>query len=173
MSEESIDQLRSAFEASQKENKTLLKRVDELAKENRTMKATQAVTDAGFRADVADLFIAANPEVDITVEAVKDFAERYNISGAAEVQDAETSSTPPPSGLANIARAGSRAGGSGQAPADTKYLTRDEFLKLQGSNPMEAHKALAEGRVRLREDNPYASGGVGSLNPFIRSASEA
>lgn len=174
MSEMTPDQLRDAYEATKKENAKLQKAAEEALAEVRTLKAVNAVKDAGLSAELADLYIVANPEADITVESVKEFAEKYGIpaSEATPVVDEAATEQPRPeqAGLSNFARAGSGAGNGGAAPIGTKHLTRDEFLVLQRDNPAAARQALAEGRVQLREDNPLAEGSSAfGHNPFLAS----
>lgn len=183
MSDETPTQLRDAKEAAEKLAKKLEKQLADVSGELRTMKASSAFSEAGLSGDLAQLYLAANPEAEeIDAAAAKSFAEQYGISTPAadpQTDDDETGSVDPPNtdGLENMARAGSRTGGDGQAPASTKFLTRSEFLQLQRSDPTQAQKALAEGRVRLRNDNPYASGAVPGVedNPFAsqHEASEA
>ena len=37
--------------------------------------------------------------------------------------------------------------------AETQQLTKQEYKKLQASDPTAAHEALIQGRVTLRDDN--------------------
>jgi hypothetical protein len=170
VSDEDLAQVRERLDAVEKENKKLQKDNAALIAENRNMKATSAIVEAGLSPDVAGLFIAANPETEITTDAVKEFAEKYGIQGKAVSTEGTEPTAPSPDdkGLQNFARAGSGAGGSGAAPADTKYLTTEEFIDLQKRDKVAAQKALAEGRIKLSNQNPYAQGAVpGSKNPFL------
>lgn len=177
MSEQTPAELRDAFEAAQKELKKLNKTVEELSGENRKLKAGAAFRDADLSPDLADLFVAANPELDdITVDAATEFATKYGISGPVDtgegddVTDGDEGATTSDAdkGLDKIARAGSGAGGTGQPPASQKILSRQEFLDMQRTDPTSAQKALAEGRVKLRGDNPLVTGSAPTVgvNPF-------
>lgn len=172
------EELRDAFDAVSKENKKLQSQQAELLKENRALKAQLATRDAGVKPEVADLYIAANPDADISVDSIKEFVEKYGIAGGEPVpvgeESAEQPSAPSTEGLDQFARAGSRTSPGGSAPDGKKVLTRDEFLMLQKDNPMAARQALAEGRVQLRNDNPLAEGRSPSVNPFLahRQAAE-
>ena len=184
MSDGTPKDLREAFESLQKEHEKLQKKNESLASENRTLKASNAFRDAELSPDLADLYVAANPDAsDISVDEALSFAQKYGIQGGAvpaasddgqddgaEQEPQVTKQEPDRSGLENIARAGSGAGGTGQPPASDKTLTRDEFLTLQRDNPAAARQALAEGRVKLRADNPLAEGSNAPLgsNPFQR-----
>ena len=164
MSEKTPAELRDAFEALQKENKKLAAENETLHKTNRSLQAANAFREAALAPDLADLFVAAVPDGDITVDAAKEFAQKYGIApkadegSADENEETEEIVEDQRSGLANIARAGSGAGTSGQATGGAKLVTRDEFLRMQQTDPAAAQQALAEGRVQLRTDNPYVSG---------------
>lgn len=178
MPEETVPQLRETLETTQKELKKLQKQNDDLLKTNRTLQAKEAFRDAGLNPKLSDLYTAMNPEGDITEEAVTEFASTWGIAGATmqegageeggepEAAGSQTEQVPNTEGLEQMSRAGSRAGDGGQPPVDTKYVTTDEFVQMQRTNPTEAKKALAEGRVKLREDNPLANKAVTGQSPF-------
>ncbi len=178
-------ELREAYESMQKELKKIQKQNESLEGENRKLQAREAFRDAELSPDLADLFVAANPEAEINTDSALEFAQTYGI-GAAKVADEgdddgadqgagdEGAQAPDTEGLDNFARAGSGAAGAGQPPASDKALSRDEFLTLQRDNPGAAQKALAEGRVKLRTDNPMVSGATPPVghNPFSRQAED-
>jgi hypothetical protein len=173
VSEETPNELRAQLEAIQKDLGKAKKANEDLLKENRGLKARTAFAEATLSPDLADLFVAANPEGDITVESAKEFAEKYGIGVAAVVEDAEgDGSTPNPqpntAGLDLINRAGSGAGNGGQQSAETKTLTVTEYVELLRKDKVAASEALAKGLVRVRDDNPMARDRVnmGEVNPF-------
>lgn len=171
MSDETVTQLRETLEASQKELKKLSRANEDLVKENRALQAREALRGAELDPKLADLYLGVNPEGEIDVEAVKTFAASYGIATTKAIQEESVEDEsngakkdpPVEEGLANIGRVGSRGGEGGQPPVGTKLLSTSEFLELQRSDPSEASKALAEGRVKLRSDNPMA---VGGTSPF-------
>lgn len=171
-------ELREAYETGQKELKKLQKQVDTLSHENRKFQAMEAFREAELSPNLADLFVATNPEAEITADAATAFAATYGLTATGEPQVESEEGTPEGGagggstdgreGLEQLARAGSGQGGGGQPPASEKVLTRDEFLKLQSENAPAAAQALAEGRVKLRGDNPMGTGSVPTVgqNPF-------
>lgn len=185
MSDGAPADLRNAYEAATKQIQKLEKENQLLVTTNRSLQAANAFRAANLSPDLADLFVAASPDAEITAESAKEFAAKYGISAAsektAEPNEDGTADTNVPvnnpgstDGLDKIARAGSGAGEGGAASASTQTLTRQEFVRLQTSDPVSAQKALAEGRVRLREDNPYATtGGSTGGNPFTPQAQGA
>lgn len=183
--DQSPAELREAYESMQKELKKIQKQNESLSQENRKLEAREAFRDAELSPNLADLFVAAQPEAEISVDSALEFAQTYGVGAAPAAEEGgdESGDGGEPSGageeasgssgspdLNKFARAGSGAGGSGQPPASDKTLTRDEFLTMQRDNPTEAQKALAEGRVKLRTDNPLASGATPTVgrNPFNR-----
>lgn len=181
MSEQTPAELRDAYEASQKELKKLSKQVESLTVENRKFQAMEAFREAELSPNLADLFVATNPEAEINVDAATEFAKTYGLGSATPSTEGEEGGEPEGAsggggsdgneGLDQIARAGSGQGGGGQPLASDKVLSRQEFLQLQSEDPNTARQALAEGRVRLREDNPLATGAVPTVghNPFAPS----
>lgn len=187
MSDQTPAELRDALENAQKELKKLTKANSDLTAENRKLMAKEVFREADLSPNAADLFVAANPEADITVDAVVEFAKNYGIGnveaaddgddegdGASGDGEGEGSGSDGTEGLSGFARAGSGQGGSGQPPTTGKTMTRDEFLTAQRDNPALAQKALAEGRVRLRPDNPLGQGATPTVghNPFVRQGSD-
>lgn len=175
MSEElTLAQLRDEYETLQKDHGKLKTAHENTVKENRQLKASQAFTEAGLPANLSDLFITAVPDGDISVDAVKAFAEKYGVGSseapAGEETESKTEETTPPAtdGLKNLARVGSGSGEGGQQTAGTKTLTSREFVDQLRTDKAAAQQALAEGRVVLRDDNPMARDRVsmGTVNPF-------
>jgi hypothetical protein len=179
VSEETPNQLREQLDALTKDLGKVKKANDDLAKENRSLKARQAFADATLSPDLADLFVAANPDGDINAESAKEFAEKYGIGVAVASDDGGTDETtttqPPVEGLANMNRAGSGSGDGGQQNVGDKTMTVPEYVDLLKRDKVAASEALAKGQVRVRDDNPMARDRVnsGDVNPFDRFNREA
>lgn len=159
MSEETPAQLRDALEAAEKAAKKAMDRAMQAESELRTVKARETFRDANLDPNLSELYTALNHEGDVTVEAAQAFAEQWGI-GAAPVEPEPAPApaavpAPEPEGLSHIGRAGSLGGGGAQPPVDTATLTTSEFVKLLSSDRAAANKALAEGRVKMRSDNPF------------------
>lgn len=170
-------ELREQVEALTKDIAKERKAKEDLLKENRSLKARDSFREATLSPDLADLFVAVNPDGDISVEAAKDFAEKYGVGAAAAPDEQNGGSgdgTEPPApntqGLDLINRAGSGAGNGGQPPAGDKTMSVTEYVELLRRDKPAAQTALAEGRVRVRDDNPMARDRVnfGTENPFDR-----
>lgn len=167
-------QLREQYDALVKDHGKLKTTNATLERENRTLKAEKFFGEAGLSPLGAELFVATNPEGDITVDTVKAFAEKYGVgsvaTGEPEGGEAADETTPPSTeGLKNMERAGSGSGaGSQQGAGGEKTLSSKEFTDLLKRDKAAAQQALAEGRVVLRDDNPLARDRVamGDVNPF-------
>jgi hypothetical protein len=171
VSEETPNELREQVDALTKDIGKMRKANEDLAKENRSLRARQAFSEATLSPELADLFVAANPEGDITVDSAKEFATKYGISApVAEGEEEEKTPKPQPNveGLDAVSRAGSGAGEGGQLPAETNTMSVSEYVQLLKTNKVAASEALAQGRIRMRDDNPLMRDRVsmGDVNPF-------
>lgn len=121
--------------------------------ELRQFQASVTFERAGLTAKHADLFLKANPDAEVTTEAVSDFAHEYGLTGvAAEVKE----ETPDPG--AGLTGLGGAAGSSmqGSAPAAQPVMSAEDFDTLLKTNPEEAAKAYAEGRAPRNAANVQA-----------------
>jgi len=157
-----------------KELETSLKKAQDsmkgLSSENRLLKAREAFREAGYQPQHAELFVGANPEGELSEEAVIEFVQRHQLAPAGGTSDsgegtgdssdegrADSSDSGSDSGLANMGGGGTRAGDGGAAGARTdNTMTIQDWRKLHATDPAAARKAVNDGRVRIREDNPYA-----------------
>lgn len=163
MSDETIPQMRERIDALQKEKGKLQEDLVSTRLEVKTLQARDLFRESGYRREHADLFVKTNPEVEeITEDAVAAFVKDYGLSPVQQEesttkQDEEGGGTPDDVDLATLARGGSRAGAGGQQQAtDDQTMTREEWRSLHKSDPVAARQAYAQGRVALREDNPFA-----------------
>lgn len=180
MSEETPSQLREQIDALNKDLGKAKKTAEDALKENRSLKARDAFRDATLSPELADLFVAVNPEGDITAESAKEFAEKYGVGAIQAVDDAGgTDETPKPQpntdGLDQLDRAGSGAGQGGQQTAGDQTMSVTEYVELLRKDKVAASEALAKGRVRMREDNPMvrSRASMGDVNPFDKFNREA
>lgn len=175
MSGETPDSMRDQIDALTKDLNKAKRQVDELLKENRGLKARDAFSE--INPDLAELFVAVNPEAEITVDAAKEFAAKYNFGAAApaEEEEEETPSPTDNSKLNLINRAGSGAGQGGTAGPGEQVLSVPEYVTLLKKDKAAAEEALAKGLVRVRDDNPMARDRInfGDENPFGRFNREA
>ena len=143
--------------------------------ELRSFKTETHFEKQGLTAKHAELYLATNPDGDVTAETVAAFATEYGLSPAAIPQpptdpahmpaDGGTPpvertlvngpATPVDANLASVAgAAGTPASVLGSAlPAK---MNRAEFTKLLQTNPEQAAQAYAEGRVERHEANVTA-----------------
>lgn len=103
----------------------------------------------------AELFLKANPEADITPEAVSSFVQDYGLAvePPAEAPPAEEPKPDPGAALGSISAASQT---TGSAPAAKPKMTAAEFEALLVENPQEAAKAYVEGAVERNADNVQA-----------------
>jgi peptidoglycan/xylan/chitin deacetylase (PgdA/CDA1 family) len=104
------------------------------------LKATTAETvfkDLGLTEKQAALFMKVNPDTDPSPASAKAFAEEYGftVTENDESTEEEGSFTPTPT--------------TSGVPAPGKIWESDEWYKLYDSNPQEAMKLAAQGRVKL------------------------
>jgi ribosomal protein L13E len=141
--------------------KRLEKKVRELEKEKADLTAQVATFErkerqgtkiaelakAGLNEKHAKLFMAVNPDLEeITPEAVKAFVEEYALVTVSSNGDGEPS--PEPGDDTGFTPAAVPGFGNGPSPS-RKVYKRDEFIKLQETDPAQALLVLQEGRVQL------------------------
>lgn len=124
------------------------------------LKQFQAATffdQAGLGEKQAQLFLQANPEAEITKEAVTSFIEEYGFSTAEPAPVAQPPSNEPPveAPLSEFQRAAGSTAGSG-TPAAQPVMSPEDWSKLLVDNPQEAAKAYVEGRAPRNEANVQA-----------------
>lgn len=123
------------------------------------LKQFQAATffeQAGLGEKQAALFLQANPEAEITKDAVDGFIEEYGFQPAAAPpgEPAPVVEPPPAAPLTEFQRAA--GGAKGGAPAAQPVMSQEDFTKLLAENPDEAAKAYVEGRAPRNELNVQA-----------------
>lgn len=162
-------ELREAYDRQVEQNAAL-------QAEFRTFKTGVIFEQQGLTSKHAELYLAANPEGEASPEAVKTFAAEYGlqpiVADPAPVASAEghlpADGSPPaversltdgpqaaPAALASLQGAAGTPQAS-FASASPAKMTQAEFQKLLESNPAEAAKAYAEGRVPRNEANVQA-----------------
>jgi hypothetical protein len=161
---ETIPQMRERIEAQNKELASLRKSNSELGVEVRKMQARDAFRSAGFKAVHGDLYAAQYPEGEMSADSIAAFAKEYGLAAeeaqaAAEPQEEEAETgAKTGAALSGMSRSGSRPGDGGQPAAGAdKTMTRQEWVELSKSDPVAARKAVREGRVQIRKDNPFAA----------------
>lgn len=174
MSEETIPQMRDALDSAGKKVNKLETDLADSHKENRRLTAREAFAEAGYKRDFGDLFASADVEGEITEESVQSFAKQFDLQPNAadgtegDPDDGGDESDPDDSGsLSSMSRAGSRAGDGGQQSTGKQTMTRQEWNELNVRDPNAARKALEDGRVLIRADNPYVEdAGKTNVNPY-------
>lgn len=145
--------LRAAYDALKAEHTAL-------QSEYTSFKATTTFKEAGLSAKHAELYLAANPDGDISTESVAAFAKEYGLQPAApaappaEAPDAAPAAPPVPS-MAGMADAAGSPQAQAGAAAPAK-MSKDEFERLLVDNPQAAAQAYAEGRVERNPRNVQA-----------------
>lgn len=145
---ESIPNLREALKASQDKTKELETQLTESNAALKQFQAKETFRSNGYSETHADLFVKANPNVDVTPEAIQEFVTAYDLKPQAQ-QQVNTEGMQDLSGVAqkpsdSISQMGT---------AETAQMTKAEYKKLLASDPTAAHEALVQGRVTLRDDN--------------------
>ena len=170
MSEETIPELREARDQAVTDAKA--ERSSRIKAEGkvRQLEAREAFDAAGYEKGHGELFVAVNPEAEFTAEAIKAFVDENNLPARASSETSETKEeSEQESGgegkeqgeatketkLGDMGGGGSGAGGGGQQSTADDLLTTQEWADLKKSNPGAAEKAVKEGRVKLRTDNPF------------------
>lgn len=93
----------------------------------------------------AELFLRANPDAEVTAEAVKTFRNEYGlVTEAGTPAPAEESKPDPGAGLAPLGEAAG-AGTSGAAPAAQPKMSREDFEQLLATDPQAAAEAYVKG----------------------------
>ena len=142
--------LREAYDRATEKAQTLEAEAAAARQELRQFKAETLFGNAQH----AELFLKANPDADVTQDAVAQFRETYGI-GASEPPAEPPAEPKTDPGLASLgAAAGNPIGGA--APAEQAQLGWDEFEAILTSNPQEAAKLYAEGRVKPNSMNVQA-----------------
>lgn len=181
MSEETIPQMREQIEAMAKD---LAKQKDEsaaLTKANRLLLARDVARDQGYAPSRGELFAAANPDAEITAEALDAFVVANDLGSAKPVEgessdgssDGGDPATDPQTGsadLADMARGGSRPGDSAGGATKEK-MTRQEWQELHANDPVKAREAVRLGQVEISSGNPFGEGRAVAPgnNPFRSS----
>ena len=180
MSEETIPQMREALDNANKSIKDLTATNEKLTTDNRGFAARDAFRNEGYAANHGDLYAASNPEGEITVDAVNEFAGQFNLTkvetavvedvtedadgGAGDGTDA---SAPGSTDLGKMDRGGSSSsdGTGGVAP---EKMTIPEWQALMQSDPVAGEEAQRQGRVAVSGDNPWVDGKpvAPGLNPY-------
>lgn len=163
-------ELREAYDRQVAENQ-------QLQREFKTFRAEVTFKDNGLTEKHAQLFLAANPDAEITPETVSTFAAEYGLqpAAAATPQAQLPEGHLPPDGSppavertladgpqrpidASLASLQGAAGtpAASFASAQPAIMSQNEFQKLLESNPQEAAKAYAEGRAPRNEANVQA-----------------
>lgn len=148
--QEAPKELREALDRAKAEAAEAAAQAQAATQELRQFKATTLFGNEAH----AELFLKANPEADVTQDAVAQFRETYGLGVTTEAPPADTAPKTEPGLAAMGAAAGSPIGGS--APAETAQIGWDEFQGLLESNPTEAAKLYAEGRVKPNSLNVQA-----------------
>jgi hypothetical protein len=176
MSEETIPQMRETIERLSKDKAGLQKENSELQTQVRVRDAREAFRTAGYEPSQGDLFVAANPDGEITVESVNEFATQFKIQPAESSgggdggSNEEDPASQEPAGSTNLAPAsggGSRPGDSAGS-ATEQTMTRAEYMELAATDPAAARAAVASGRVEISGDNPWLrEPSTGRKNPYV------
>lgn len=159
MSDETIPQMRETIESLQKQLKAEQKALAETQARARKAEARELARSVELDPAHGELFAASNPDADLTEDAFRAFADQFKLAPAAAPSTSdegeEDESSVADEGLAGFTGGGSRPGAGGQPSARTEKMTRDEWNDLNRRDPQAARVALHEGRVQLREDNPW------------------
>jgi len=180
MSEETIPQMREALDNANKSIKDLTAANERLTSDNRGFAARDAFRNEGYAANHGDLYAASNPEGDITVDAVNEFAGQFNLAkvetgpapdadpdadgGAGDGTDADA---PGSTALGELNRGGSSSS-DGSGGAALEKMTIPEWQALMLSDPAAGKEAQRQGRVAVSETNPFGDGKPvpAGLNPY-------
>lgn len=161
MSEEGIDSVRAQLNQMEKELKTANSTIEKLTTENRQYQAKEAFTQAELNPALASWFLAEGP-TEITKDAAVAFAEMRGVADLKIAPPEEGAPVPAPTpapadnpDLALIGKAGSRGGDGGQPSAGTATLTTKEYQELARTDKEAAAAAVADGRVKLSDQNAW------------------
>lgn len=159
---EGIDNLRQAHDE-------LKAKYTELQGKYRDLAVSTAFKEAQLNAKHAELFMKVHPEgEDITVDAVRKFAQDYELQPQQAPQQPGTPPQPsnqpegrvvqpnPEAGLAGMAGAGGASTGTNPPSSPGQKMSQAEFQKLIQTDRAAAIQAYAEGRVQVAEGNVFA-----------------
>jgi hypothetical protein len=181
MSEETIPQMREQIDSQEADLSKARIEIKDLTKANRTLTARDVAREQGYEAKSGELFANANPDADITAEALDTFVTDYGLGSAGTDADEgdEGSSdegdpvTPAPGSadLADMDRSGSRPGDSAGG-ATTELMSVTEWQDLYAKDPAAAKEAHRQGKVRISSDNPWgdAQAVAPGVNPYAPTA---
>lgn len=164
-------ELREAFEKTKAE-------LNQAKAELRSFKTEVTFKEQGLTPKHAQLFLAANPDAEVSPEIVQNFAAEYGLQpanteeavparqeeghlpadGSPPAVERTLADGPRPVSdqtLASLQGAAGTPAGS-FASADPAKMSQDQFQSLLQTNPSEAAKAYAEGRVERHKDNVQA-----------------
>jgi len=148
--EESIPNLREALDKATSDKNTLQDQFNEVSGELKGMKAKEAFRAGGFQDSHAELFLKANPEAEINNDTVTEFVTSYNLTPqSAPVEQS--------AGLTDIGKVADNSSPAVIGTAEAGKMTKQQYKKLQVSDPTLAHEALLKGNVQMREDNYVAN----------------
>lgn len=138
--------------------------------ENRKYGAREVFGKEGFAAPIADLYVTSQPEGELTAEAAQAWASTYGLTAPPVSQTAPAApvETVASTSLASMGRGGSNPGGSGQPPAPNTAMSIPEWQDLHQRDPDAAAQAVVDGKVALRQDNPWVKGYTQRHNPYQR-----
>jgi len=145
---ESIPNLRDALKASQEKTKELETQLTESSAALKQFQAKETFRSNGYSEAHAELYVKANPEAEINPESIQEFVNAYDLKP--QVQEQVNNE-----GMKNLSSVAQKPTDNVNqiGTAETQQLTKQEYKKLQVSDPTAAHEALIQGRVTLREDN--------------------
>lgn len=177
---QNIPEMRDTIERLSKEKAALTQEVGSLSQELRVRDARDAFAAAGYAKSHGDLFVASNPEAEITAETVVAFADQFGLPTVASGEsstdgDSASSQQEDQSGLTSMAGGGSRSGDTGAGGAQVESLTREQWKQLHATDPSAAAAAIASGRVEISRDNPFVknSGLPRGTNPYALASDDS
>lgn len=167
MSEETIPQMREALDKANERIKDLENTNGDLSTENRRLLARDLAVGQGYDASRGDLFASANPDSEITAEALDSFVTQFNL-GSTQAEGEEGAGSGEESGegdqtqgasdgseaLGQMSRGGSRPGDSAGG-AQPEMMTRQDWQELHANDPIAAQEAVRQGRVEISKGNPF------------------
>ena len=142
---------------------------------NRGFAARDAFADAGYEPKYAALYVAAEPDGELTEEAITVWTGTFGLkpeeapTGEGKAGDSKTEA-PGSTKLADLGRGGSSAEGGAGSSTESKMITVQEWQQLTKTDPAAAREAVAKGNIKLRPDNAWVRGYTLSPtggNPYI------
>lgn len=160
---QNIPEMRETIERLSKEKADLSQKVGDLSQQLRVRDARDAFVAAGYAKTHGDLFVATNPEAEITAESVVAFADQFGLPPAAAGDSASSGDSAPATDagsveLASMSGGGSRSGDTNAGGVQVETLTREQWKALHATDPSAAAAAVASGRVEISRDNPFVKG---------------